>query len=151
MAVERTLVILKPDAVQRGLTGEIIGRLERRGLKIIGLEMRSVSRDVAARHYAEHEGKPFYSGLIDYITSSPVVLMVLEGPQAVAITRATIGKTNPVDASPGTIRGDLGLMTGRNLIHGSDAVESATRELALFFGDRELTSWQRSDDSWILE
>ena len=105
MAVERTLVILKPDAVQRGLTGEIIGRLERRGLKIVGLDMRTIDRDVAARHYAEHEGKPFYAGLIDYITSGPVVLMVLEGPNAVAVTRSTMGKTNPVEAAPGTIRG----------------------------------------------
>ena len=95
MAVERTLVILKPDAVQRGLTGEIIGRLEQRGLKIVGLDMRTIDRDVAARHYAEHEGKPFYAGLIDYITSGPVVLMVLEGPNAVAVTRSTMGKTNP--------------------------------------------------------
>jgi nucleoside-diphosphate kinase len=151
VAVERTLVILKPDAVQRGLTGEIVGRLEQRGLKIVALEMRTIARDVAARHYAEHEGKPFYAGLIEYITSGPVVLMVLEGPQAVAVTRATMGKTNPVDALPGTIRGDLGLMTGRNLIHGSDGPESAEREVALFFGERGISSWARDDDRWILE
>ncbi len=151
MAVERTLVILKPDAVQRGLTGEIMGRLERRGLKLVGLDMRTIPRDLAARHYAEHEGKPFYAGLIEYITSGPVVLMVLEGPQAVAVTRATMGKTNPVEAVSGTIRGDLGLMTGRNLIHGSDAPASAVREIALFFGDREPQSWERSVDPWILE
>ena len=151
MAVERTLVILKPDAVQRGLVGEIVRRLEARGLKIVGLDMRTIKRDVAARHYAEHEGKPFYAGLIDYITSGPVVLMVLEGPNAVAVTRATMGKTNPVDALPGTIRGDLGLMTGRNLIHGSDGPESAQREVALFFGDRNLASWQRTSDAWVLE
>lgn len=151
MADERTLVILKPDAVQRGLIGEIIGRLERRGLKIVGLDMRAISRETAARHYAEHENKPFYAGLIEHITSGPVVLIVLEGPRAVAVARATMGKTNPVDALPGTIRGDLGLMTGRNLIHGSDAPESAERELVLFFGDRELASWPRSDDRWILE
>lgn len=151
MAVERTLVILKPDAVQRGLTGQIIGRLEARGLKIVGLDMRTILPDVAARHYVEHEGKPFYAGLIDYITSGPVVLLILEGPQAVAVTRATMGKTNPVDAPPGTIRGDLGLMTGRNLIHGSDAPASAEREIALFFGDRELPSWERGADQWFLE
>ena len=151
MAVERTLVILKPDAVQRGLTGEIIGRLERRGLKIVGLDMRTIDRDVAARHYAEHEGKPFYAGLIDYITSGPVVVMVLEGPNAVVVTRSTMGKTNPVDAAPGTIRGDLALMTGRNLIHGSDAPESAVREVALFFAGRELPSWDRESDRWVLE
>ena len=148
---ERTLVILKPDAVQRGLVGEIMRRLEARGLKIVALDLRTIDRDVAARHYGEHEGKPFYAGLIDYITSGPVVLIVLEGPNAVAITRATMGKTNPVDAGPGTIRGDLGLMTGRNLIHGSDAAESAEREIALFFGNHELDSWERSDDRWILE
>ena len=151
MAVERTLVILKPDAVQRGLTGEIIGRLERRGLKIVGLDMRTIDRDVAARHYAEHEGKPFYAGLIDYITSGPVVVVVLEGPNAVVVTRSAMGKTNPVEAAPGTIRGDLGLMTGRNLIHGSDARESAVREVALFFAGRELPSWDRESDRWVLE
>ena len=151
MAVERTLVILKPDAVQRGLVGEIIGRLERRGLKIVALDVRTIEPEVAARHYAEHEGKPFYAGLIEYITSGPVVLAVLEGPQAVAVTRATMGKTNPVDALSGTIRGDLGLMTGRNLIHGSDAPESAEREVALFFGDRGIPTWARDDDRWILE
>jgi nucleoside-diphosphate kinase len=151
VSVERTLVILKPDAVQRGLTGEIIARLERRGLKIVGLDMRTIEREVAARHYAEHEGKPFYSGLIDYITSAPVVLMVLEGPNAVAVTRATMGKTNPVEAAPGTVRGDLGLMTGRNLIHGSDAPDSAEREVALFFAGRDLASWSRDTDRWVLE
>jgi nucleoside-diphosphate kinase len=151
VSVERTLVILKPDAVQRGLTGEIIARLERRGLKIVGLDMRTIERELAARHYAEHEGKPFYSGLIDYITSAPVVLMVLEGPNAVAVTRATMGKTNPVEAAPGTVRGDLGLMTGRNLIHGSDAPESAEREVAIFFAGRDLASWSRDTDRWVLE
>ncbi len=151
MAEERTLVILKPDAVQRGLIGDIIGRLEARGLKVVGLDMRTISPDIASRHYAEHEGKPFYTGLIEYITSGPVVLMVLEGPRAVAVTRATMGKTNPVDAAPGTIRGDLGLMTGRNLIHGSDAPESAERELDVFFGDRDLPTWARGNDPWVLE
>jgi nucleoside-diphosphate kinase len=151
VTVERTLVILKPDAVQRGLTGEIIARLERRGLKIVGLDMRTIERDVAARHYGEHQGKPFYAGLIEHITSGPVVLLVLEGPNAVAVTRATIGTTNPVEAAPGTIRGDLGLMTGRNLIHGSDAPESAEREVALFFGGRDLASWERDTDRWVLE
>ncbi len=151
MAVERTLVILKPDAVQRGLVGEVIGRLERRGLKLIGLDMRTIASDVAARHYAEHQGKPFYAGLIEYITSGPVVLMVLEGPQAVAVTRATMGKTNPVDAPPGTIRGDLGLMVGRNLVHASDGVESAAREVDLFFGEDRVVSYGREIDRWVLE
>ncbi len=151
MAVERTLVILKPDAVQRGLIGEIIRRLEGRGLKIVGLRMATIDRDLASRHYGEHEGKPFYAGLIDYITSGPVVLMVLEGPEAIALVRATMGKTNPLQADLGTIRGDLGLMTGRNLIHGSDGPESAAREVALFFGDAAVQSWDRSTDAWILE
>lgn len=151
MAVERTLVIIKPDGVQRGLVGEIIGRLENRGLKIAGLDFRTIDREVAARHYGEHEGKPFYAGLIDYITSGPSVLMVLEGPNAISVVRSTMGKTNPVDAAPGTIRGDLGLMTGRNLIHGSDGPESAAREVALFFGDRAAPAWSRDADRWILE
>lgn len=151
MADERTLIIVKPDGVQRGLVGEIIGRLERRGLKIVGLDFRTIDRGVASRHYGEHEGKPFYDGLIDYITSGPSVLAVLEGPNAVSVARATIGATNPVNAAPGTIRGDLGLMTGRNLIHGSDGPESAGREVALFFGDRVGDSWPRDVDRWILE
>jgi nucleoside-diphosphate kinase len=151
VAVERTLVIIKPDGVQRGLVGEIIGRLEQRGLKIVALDFRTIDREVAARHYAEHVGKPFYEGLIDYITSAPSVLLVLEGPSAVAVVRATMGKTNPVDAASGTIRGDLGLMTGRNLIHGSDGPESAVREVALFFGDRAVAGWERDSDRWILE
>jgi nucleoside-diphosphate kinase len=148
---ERTLVILKPDAVQRSLVGEIVRRLEARGLKIVAMEMASISRDVASRHYAEHEGKPFYAGLVEYITSAPVVLLVLEGPNAIATVRATVGKTNPSEAAPGTIRGDLGLMTGRNLIHASDGPESAAREVGLFFGDRDLSSWPRETDAWILE
>jgi nucleoside-diphosphate kinase len=148
---ERTLVILKPDAVQRGLIGEIVRRLETRGLKIVAMDMTTIAREVASRHYAEHEGKPFYAGLVDYITSGPVVLLVLEGPNAIAVVRATIGKTNPAEAAPGTVRGDLGLMTGRNLIHASDGPESARREVALFFGDRDLASWERDTDAWVLE
>jgi nucleoside-diphosphate kinase len=151
VAVERTLVIVKPDGVQRGLVGEILGRLERRGLKIVALDFRAIDSDVAARHYGEHEGKPFYEGLIEYITSGPSVLAVFEGPKAVEVARSTIGATNPVNAAPGTIRGDLGLMTGRNLIHGSDAPESAEREVALFFGDRSSASWARETDRWIIE
>jgi nucleoside-diphosphate kinase len=151
VAVERTLVIIKPDGVQRGLVGEIIGRLERRGLKIVALDLRTIDREVAARHYGEHVGKPFYEGLIDYITSGPSALLVLEGPNAVSVVRATMGKTNPVDAAPGTIRGDLGLMTGRNLIHGSDGPESAAREVTLFFGERAVSGWERDADRWILE
>ncbi|MGH2532955.1 MAG: nucleoside-diphosphate kinase [Thermomicrobiales bacterium] len=147
--MERTLVIVKPDGVQRGLVGEIIGRLERRGLKIVAMEMRQIDRAHAQRHYAEHEGKPFYEGLVDFITACPVVILVLEGPNAVAVTRATMGSTRPAEAGPGTIRGDLGLTVGRNLIHGSDSGESAAREVALFFGDRVL-NYERDIDRWVL-
>lgn len=147
---ERTLVIIKPDAVQRGLIGEITARFERRGLKIAGMRFETISRETAAKHYAEHEGKPFYQGLVDYITSSPSVLMVLEGPDAIAITRATMGATKPAEAAPGTIRADFGLMIGRNLVHGSDGPESARREVALFFGD-DVAAYERAIDTWILE
>jgi len=150
--VEQTLVIIKPDGVQRGLVGEIVGRLERRGLKIVALELRQIDRALAERHYGEHEGKPFYAGLVDYIVSGPVVTMVLEGPRAVEATRAAIGATRPVESAPGTIRGDLGLEVGRNLIHGSDSPESAAREVALFFGpERVLAGWRRDADRWVLE
>jgi nucleoside-diphosphate kinase len=148
-SVEQTLVIVKPDGVQRGLVGEIIGRLERRGLKIVAMDLRRIDRALAERHYGEHVGKPFYAGLVDYITSGPVVTFVLEGPDAVAVTRATMGSTRPAEAGPGTIRGDLGLTVGRNLIHGSDSVESAAREVALFFGDG-VTSYERDLDRWVL-
>ncbi len=147
--MERTLVIVKPDGVQRGLIGEVIGRLERRGLKIVAMELRQIDRELAERHYAEHQGKGFYEGLVDYITSGAVVTMVLEGPDAIAATRATMGSTRPVEAGPGTIRGDLGLTVGRNLIHGSDGPESAVREVALFFGEN-LVSYERDIDKWIL-
>lgn len=150
-AQEQTLVIIKPDGVQRGLVGEIIGRLERRGLKIVAMELRVIERELAERHYGEHKGKPFYDGLVDYITSGPVVTLVLEGPQAIAATRATMGATRPVEAAPGTIRGDLGMMVGRNLIHGSDSPESAAREVALFFPNGVASGWSRETDRWILE
>jgi nucleoside-diphosphate kinase len=149
--VEETLVLIKPDGVARNLTGEILRRIEAKGYSLVDIRLVQPDRSVLAEHYAEHEGKPFYAGLIDYITSGPVVLMVLEGPNAVAVTRSSMGKTNPVEAAPGTIRGDLGLMTGRNLIHGSDATGSAEREIALFFGDRDVPSWERDSDRWVLE
>ena len=149
--IEQTLIIVKPDGVQRGLVGEIVGRLERRGLKIVALQMQQVDRGTAERHYGEHQGKPFFAGLVDYITSAPVVVMVLEGPQAVSAARATIGSTRPVEAGPGTIRGDFGLMVGRNLIHGSDSVESAAREIGIFFGDAATFAYDREIDRWILE
>ena len=149
--IEQTLIIVKPDGVQRGLVGEIVGRLEQRGLKIVAMQMQHVSRETAERHYAEHQGKPFFAGLVDYITSAPVVVMVLEGPQAVAAARSTIGSTKPVEATPGTIRGDLGMMVGRNLIHGSDSPESGKREIAIFFGDSSTFDYARDIDRWILE
>lgn len=149
--MERTLIIIKPDAVQRGLIGEIIRRFENRGLRIAGMKFIQVSEQLAARHYGEHEGKPFYESLIAYITSAPVVVMALEGEGAVTIARNTIGSTKPVDASGGTIRGDFGVEVGRNLVHGSDSVQSAERELALFFSPDELIDWSRDTDRWIFE
>jgi nucleoside-diphosphate kinase len=148
---ERTLVIVKPDGVQRGLIGPIVGRLEARGLKVVGLKLMAVSSSLAARHYAEHEGKPFYSGLLKYITSGPVVVLCVEGTSAVQMVRNTVGATNPLNAVPGTIRGDLALDIGRNLIHASDAPETAERELALWFNEGELTAWERETDRWVFE
>lgn len=148
--MERTLILLKPDAIQRGLAGEVISRLERRGLRIAGLKLMQIDEATARKHYAEHEGKPFYQGLIDYITSGPVVAAVLEGTKAIEVVRKTMGKTNPADAEPGTIRGDLGLEMGRNLIHGSDGPESAAREIALFFG-KEALDYTRAIDPWVFE
>ncbi len=149
--MERTLILVKPDAVQRGLIGEVLGRLEARGLRIVGLQLMHVDEALARRHYAEHDGKPFFAGLVDYITSSPLVAAVLEGPDAIAAARQTMGATRPTEAAPGTIRGDLGLEVGRNLVHGSDGPESAAREIALFFGEEPLPSWERDTDPWIFE
>lgn len=149
--MERTLVLVKPDGVQRGLAMEILGRLERRGLKLIGMKLMQVTPKLAGEHYNEHVGKPFYAGLIDYITSSPIVAAVFEGPNAIAAARATMGKTNPVLADAGTIRGDLGVETGRNLVHGSDGAESAAREVALFFKPDELHGYSRETDRWVFE
>lgn len=150
MAVERTLVIIKPDAVQRGLIGEITARFERRGLKIIAMRFETVSRETAEQHYGEHKGKPFYEDLVSYITSSPSVLMVLEGPDAIVITRTTMGATKPAEATPGTIRADFGMMIGRNLVHGSDSATSAEREIGLFFSDG-VVEYDRAIDDWVLE
>lgn len=148
---ERTLVIVKPDGVQRGLIGEIIGRLERRGLKLEGLKLLRVDRALAERHYAEHQGKGFYEGLVSYITACPVAVAVFSGTGAIATVRATVGKTNPADAAPGTIRGDLALEVGRNLIHASDSPESARREVGLFFAREEVFDYERATDRWIGE
>ncbi len=149
--MERTLVIVKPDGVQRGLTGEVIRRLEQRGLKVIALKMMRVSRELAERHYAVHKGKPFYEPLIDYITSSPVVVMVVEGTAAIRVVRKTVGATNPADAEPGTIRADYALEIGRNIVHASDSPETAEAEVALWFRPEELCPYERSIDAWIYE
>ena len=151
MRMERTLVIVKPDGVQRGLIGPLLSRLEARGLKIVGLKLVQVSQDLAARHYAEHEGKPFYPGLLKYITSAPVIVACVEGTSAVQMVRNTVGATNPLNAAPVTLRGDLALDIGRNLIHASDAPATAERELALWFQDAELVSYERATDRWIFE
>ena len=149
--MEQTLVIVKPDAVQRGLIGEIMGRFERRGLRLVAMKMMQISAELAERHYAVHKGKPFYPGLIRYITSAPVVVMVLEGNQAIDIVRRTMGKTNPAEAAPGTIRADLALEVGRNLVHGSDGPETAAFEIPLFFSVEEILSYSRDTDRWIFE
>ncbi|WP_457574413.1 nucleoside-diphosphate kinase [Desulfolithobacter sp.] len=148
--MERTFVMIKPDAVQRGLIGEIIHRFERRGLKIVAMKFMHVSEELAARHYAAHKEKPFYRDLIDYITSGPVVAMVLEGTGAIATARTTMGATNPAQAAPGTIRADFSLEIGRNVVHGSDGEESAAAEIGLWFGD-EIPEWKRDTDKWIFE
>jgi len=147
--MERTLVIIKPDGVQRGLIGDILSRLERRGLKLVGMKLMAISDELAHRHYGVHEGKPFFDSLIRYITSAPVVVMVWEGPEAIAMVRRTMGTTNPQEAAPGTIRADLGVDIERNLIHGSDGVETAQKEISLFFAPEELVDWERSTDRWI--
>jgi nucleoside-diphosphate kinase len=131
--MERTLILVKPDAFARNLTGEIIARFERKGLRVVALKMMTMDQPLAERHYAEHEGKPFFAELVDFITSGPLVAMVLEGEQAVTAARQLIGATNPLDAAPGSIRGDYAIEVGQNMVHGSDSTESATREVALFF------------------
>jgi nucleoside-diphosphate kinase len=148
---ERTLFLVKPDGMQRGLAGEIIGRLERRGLRIAGMKLMQIDEKLASTHYGEHVGKPFYAGLVEYITSAPVIAIVWEGPGAIAAVRQTIGSTNPLEAAPGSIRADLGLERGRNLVHASDSPASAEREVALFFSPDEVISWPRDVDRWISE
>ena len=149
--METPLVLLKPDAVQRGLVGEVTARLERTGLKIVGMKLMQVSPELAERHYGEHVGKPFFEPLVSFITSGPIVAMALGGPNAVAVVRKTMGATNPAESPAGTVRGDFGIDIGRNLVHGSDSADSAERELALFFDDGELLSYSRSTDGWIVE
>ena len=149
--METTLVLLKPDAVQRGLVGTITARLESTGLKVVGMKLMHVSNNLAERHYAEHVGKPFFEGLVSFITSGPIVAMALEGDGAISIVRKTMGATDPADSAPGSIRGDFATDIGRNLVHGSDSSESAARELALFFDDSEILDYARSTDAWTRE
>ena len=150
--MERSLIILKPDAVQRGLVGTIVGRLEQRGLKIIGMKLVQMDETLARKHYAEHEGKPFFPGLVSYITSGPVVVMAIAGDSIIEMIRTTVGATNPAKAAPGTIRGDYAVTIGRNLIHASDKPESGEREVQNFFAPNELLeNFNRDTDRWIFE
>ncbi|PIK85399.1 nucleoside diphosphate kinase [Synechococcus sp. 63AY4M2] len=149
--MERTFIAIKPDGVQRGLVGTIIQRLESRGYQLVGLKLVQVSQELAEAHYAEHRERPFFPGLVKFITSGPVVAMVWQGKGVIAAARKLIGKTNPLDAEPGTIRGDFGIDIGRNLVHGSDGPETAQREIALWFQESELVNWTPATQSWIYE
>ncbi|HRW03972.1 MAG TPA: nucleoside-diphosphate kinase [Caldilineaceae bacterium] len=148
--MEKTFIILKPDAVQRGLVGEILGRFERRGLKLVAMKFLQVSDELARKHYAVHAERPFFAGLVQYITSSPVVALVLEGTNAITVVRSMVGATRPHEAASGTIRADFGLEVGRNLVHASDGPDTAKDEIALWFGE-ELVGWNRATDPWIYE
>lgn len=147
--MERSLVLIKPDGVQRGLAGTIISRLEQKGLQIVAMKMLHIDEDLAGRHYAIHKGKPFFDDLVDFITSSPVIAIVLQGKNAVGIVRQIMGDTDPARAPSGTIRGDFGIDIGHNLVHGSDSVENSSHEIDLFFSAREIVSYDRDLDTWI--
>jgi len=149
--MERTLVLVKPDGVQRGLIGEVFSRLERRGLRLVAARFMQVGKALAETHYAIHKGKPFYDGLIRYITSAPVMAMVWEGPNSVAAVRQTMGATRPTEAAPGSLRHDFALEVGRNLTHASDSIENGEQEVSLWFKQDELVEWQRNMDSWVFE
>jgi nucleoside-diphosphate kinase len=149
--LERTFLAIKPDGVQRGLVGEIIGRFEAKGFKLVGMKLMTASRELAEQHYGVHKERPFFAGLVDFITSGPLVAMVWEGDGVVASARKLIGATNPLNSEPGTIRGDLAVNVGRNIIHGSDAVETAQEEISLWFKDEELSAWTPSLTPWIVE
>jgi nucleoside-diphosphate kinase len=149
--MEQTLILIKPDGMQRGLAGTVIDRFERRGLKIAGMKLIHMDEALAKRHYGIHEGKPFFNDLVSYITSSPIVAMVLEGPNAVDVVRKTMGETDAGNAAPGTIRGDFALTIGRNLVHGSDSLENAGKEINLFFRKEEIISYGKDTDPWIIE
>jgi nucleoside-diphosphate kinase len=148
---ERTLILIKPDGVQRALIGKILGRYEQRGLRIAGMKLMRVPRELAEQHYDVHREKPFFPGLIEFITSGPLVAMCIEGPNAIAVCREINGATRPAQAAPGSVRGDLALDTGHNLVHGSDSPETATREVALWFKPEELVDYERDLDRWILD
>jgi len=149
--VEQSFVMVKPDGVQRGLIGEIINRLERRGLKLVAARFMSVSKELAETHYEIHKGKPFYESLIEYILSAPVMAMVWEGPNAVEAIRQTMGSTKPTEAAPGSVRHDFGMEIGRNLTHASDSIENGIKEIALWFSKDEIVTWSRAIDSWVFE
>ena len=149
--MERTFVAIKPDGIQRGLVGEVISRMERRGLKLVAIRLMIVDEELARRHYAEHVERPFFPSLVDFITSGPIVAMIWEADNAVALARQTIGATNPAEAMPGTIRADLGIDTGRNIVHGSDSPASADREIGLFFDPDHALDYVRSTDPWLRE
>ncbi|MCB1187899.1 nucleoside-diphosphate kinase [bacterium] len=150
MAWERTFVMLKPDTVQRGMAGEILARFERKGFRVAAMKLISVSQEQASRHYAVHEGKPFYEGLVQYIRSSPVVAMVLEGPDVITQVRSIVGATRPNEAAPGTIRGDFGLDISNNLVHASDSNENAAFEIGVYFTDAEIVGYERDSDKWLV-
>lgn len=149
--MQKTLVLLKPDAVQRGLVGELVSRLERKGLKLVGMKLVRMDDALARQHYAEHVDKPFFKGLAEFITSGPLVAMAIEGEDAICMVRTLMGETNPANAAPGTVRGDYAVSIGLNLVHGSDSPESAQRELALFFKGDEILEYDRATDPWIIE
>ena len=149
--METTLILIKPDGVQRALIGEIISRIEQKGLKISGMKLMNVTEEIAGRHYEEHVDRPFFGSLVDFITSSPVVAMAVAGDNAVQVMRTIMGSTNPQEADPGTIRGDFGMTIGMNLIHGSDSADSAVRELGIFFDSSEIIEYDRSVDTWVIE
>lgn len=149
--MEKTLVLVKPDGVQRGLVGEVISRLEKTGLKLVALKMLHMDKVMAGKHYAVHQGKPFFEGLVNFITSSPLVAAVFEGKNAVEVVRKAMGATDPVKAAPGTIRGDLALDIGRNVVHGSDSVENAEKEISLFFSPKEILRYERQIEPWLRE
>ena len=151
MGMEQTLIILKPDAVQRGLIGKILTRFEEKGLKVVGAKFMQISQDLAATHYADHKERPFYAGLVSFMTSSPVLVLVLEGVGAIAMCRSMMGATFGSQAAAGTIRGDFGVSNSFNLIHGSDSQEAATKELGLFFNDGEIISWNRANEGWVYD